>query len=206
MNRSDKYGRSCNELSVALQELSSSPDNIEQALMELQEIISDYQKALPPEVAQSRKELLRLKNAMDEAIAAFADLSVRSISHICDALNGPYGTITIQPQLKLARDAAQNAYSLARKIPNKQKNADLRVLAYRVAEVVENTLHLPVSLTRDSDENIKGNRGGAAYARLLRVVMECAGEVPPDDLYPLMKQGLTVQENPHGNPHLSQLE
>jgi hypothetical protein len=194
----------CDSLITSINRLEPDQKKCQQALSAFEEIIADYQHAYPPAVSQTRKELKRLISALDECIQILDQFSPQSINLLCDVLGGPRGEVS--NHLRYARNMTEKAFESAQKLPGRISDSDLVVLAYRVGHVMREVLKLPVSLTRRTDVNITGEHGGATYDNILRLVMECAGESPPDDLYPLMKRGVKLLADSFGNEHTSDLK
>lgn len=187
----------CDSLIALIERYEPDKNKRQRALDAFEEIIADYRSAIPPAVSQTRRELKHLVNALDDSINALAQLSPQSLNLFCDALDGPKGATT--KELMLVKSVAEKAHAAAMALSGTKPNSDINVLAHDVAVVMKTILHMPVSLTRDTDENIKGNHGGATYASILRQVMECAGKSPPDDLFPLIKRGVDLLANPLGH-------
>jgi hypothetical protein len=167
------------------------------AVSALAEAIQDYLRHLDPEVAVTRKELSALAKKVESALEQLASLSPQSLTLFCDAANDSRGTSTqrLREILIVTRTALTDAIEL----PNKQPNSPLTILAYEVARVMRDILRIRPTLTRDNTEFRVGERGGAAYARLLRKILFVAGEEPADDPLPLLARGLALLENPRGD-------
>jgi hypothetical protein len=166
------------------------------ALADLLRVIEEFQNHLPPETSQVRRELKELATSTEATKKALNSLSPQALMMFCNAFDAPRG-LALQ-QIAQLEQAALNSSMNAKELPNRVPDIARNILAGRVAIILD-ALGLPTSPTRDSDENITGERGGAAYARLLRATLEMAGDSPPDDLLPLLKTGLVIRDNPKGN-------
>ncbi|PIQ13859.1 MAG: hypothetical protein CO125_04120 [Hydrogenophilales bacterium CG_4_9_14_3_um_filter_59_35] len=180
-----------------LGELTSDSTKRERALAELEVIIDEYRHALPHEVSQTREELNGVLKSLEKSAHNLDKLSPRTVAILCEALDGPRGQVTFA--LQQAIDATKKAIALAHELPHRRSNSHLTVLACQVAQVMRDILEIKASRTRDDPALIDGSRGGGTYARLLRKVIECAGDTPPDDLYPLISKGLELMADPHGD-------
>jgi len=96
--------------------------------------------------------------------------------------------------LGAAELATRLAIEDANKLPHKSPNYAIQILAYDVARTIKFRLHIKPTMTRDNLAT--GARGGAAYARLLRAVLEQAGGSEVEDLSALMRLGLHMLADP----------
>lgn len=191
----------CEALVPLLGELVTDPIKREQALAELEVIIDEYRHVLPHEVSQTRDELKGLLKSLEKSADNLDKLSPGTVAILCKALGGPRGRVTFA--LQQAIDAVKAAINIAAKLPHRRSNSHLTVLACEVAQVMRDILEIKASRTRDNSDLIDGSQGGAGYARLLRQVIECTGDTPPYDLYPIISKGLALMADPYGNKFTS---
>ncbi len=128
--------------------------------------IENYKRHLDPEVALQRKELEALTNTLEDALAQLANLSPQSLVLYCKAANAPRGKGT--SALRELHIIAKLAFDQALQLPNKVPYSSRDILAYQVAKVLRDALHIQPAATRDNIDFHAGARDGAAYARLLR--------------------------------------
>lgn len=167
------------------------------AVGELTNAIEGYLHQLDASVAEQRSELNALAKALGNASAQLDALSPQSLQLYCNAADAPKGKASLA--LSEALHAAQNAATNAAKLPNKSSDFPKTVLAYAVARVLRDHIHIKPTLTRDNNHTRVGERGGGAFVRLLRKVLFVAGEEPANDLHPIMKQALELLDNPRGD-------
>lgn len=165
-------------------------------LIELTEVMADFLRRLPPGIGQARKELRALEATLTALAQTLDDLSPQALSIFCKELDGPRGEVS--HFVKRIQTVAGRACMTAEEKPDKVRDVARNVLAGQVAMIL-NAHGLTAALTRDVDDAITGNRGGAAYARLLRCTLEAVGDKPPADLLQLMRSGIAVSNNPRGD-------
>lgn len=182
-----------------LSDLGVPGDKQLNASAELMEAVDEFLRHLPHEIKLTRKELKDVVDALDATLQALQALSPNSLTLFCNEFDGPRGEAT--RLVDRLRNASECAYKKAREAPNRVPDGARGYLAFRVANILKG-LGLTPTITRDIDDNITGARGGAAYARLLRCVLEVAGDPPPDDLRPLMETGLNILRDPRGDAGL----
>ena len=183
-------------VSQILSTLSVSREKQLTAMSDILLAIQGYRSHLPPEIAQTRKQLEALLDSLVVTKKALGECAPQALIKFCEEIEAPFGLAT-QCIDKLI-SAAQSAFDEATKLPNKEPDIARKVLSGQIAIILDSLGVKPV-VTRDTDENITGSHGGAAYARILRACLETAGDQPPRDLRPLMKSGLEQLCNPRGD-------
>lgn len=143
-------------------------------------------------VADHREALGRLSKSLRASLAAAESLPYTSKIVFSRRIGSPLGKVT-----KLLDEwafAASKEYTTAQKREDKPADDAPAVLAFDVARTLSSVLRTKLTMT--SDRNTSGSsRGGAAYCRLLRATMFAAGDEPPSDLVPLMKQGMSLLDD-----------
>jgi hypothetical protein len=111
-------------------------------------------------------------------------------------------SIPLDQALKATKKATQvieRSLEIAKEKQNKVSNIPRNVFALNIALVMRDTIRKKPTFGRDSTAAKVGSRGGAAYARLLRRMLSIAGDIPPDDLNPLLKFAKDNIGNPRGD-------
>jgi multidrug efflux pump subunit AcrA (membrane-fusion protein) len=150
-------------------------------------LIDGRRRRSKPLIAEDRKQLKKLQRALEAARAAAQALSINALFMFCDAYENPIGKLIME--LNAAAPAAERATEAARRKSDRTADFERTVLAYDVACVFRDILKKRPKSTRDRAENITSKRGGAAYARVLRVTLKLAG-VANVDIGPLIDAGL----------------
>jgi hypothetical protein len=193
------------------------------ACVELREAIDDYKNRLyivsqdargrkfrtRPGISETRKYLTDLETKL-RAARNLADAMLPSaMSLFCDAYGQPRGKLL--NEFDDAIHAVEKSLKVARHRAHREKNYDLSILAYKVAVVMQDFLGITPTSTRDTAQNVNFTKGGAAYARLLREVLDLAGfdvrsirrkhrGLGDKDIGPLIDEGLRLLKDP-SSPH-----
>lgn len=138
-------------------------------------------------IANGREKLKKLHKMLQRAHDATSDLPIDARTMFCDAYGTPMGRFL--QELERAVEAARNAHDIAQKQADRTPDFERNILAYGVALVFRDILKLTPASSRDTADNITGERGGAAYARTLRATLKLAG-VASADIGPLIDAGL----------------
>lgn len=185
-----------NSISQVLSTLKVSGDEELKANSEILQAIEEFRSHLPREIGQTRKELKELETSLNKTKEYLGALSPQALSMFCEEIEAPRGLAT--QRIDSLMSAAQRALDKATKLPNKVPDVARNVLCGQVARILD-SLGEKLALTRDTDENVTGGRGGAVYARLLKATLAHAGDQPPADPLPLMRIGLKYLDNPRGD-------
>ena len=156
-------------------------------------VVDGRGKTSRPSLSEARASVAKLAKNLAAALAAAQDLPVNAIAAVAGALDTSIGALTKDlGRMVMAADTALRALTL---LPNKPSDHDRTALAFMVARVVRHQLGLNVASTRDTNINVTGKRGGAAYAQVLRSTLRLAGVRTPD-LGPLIDHGKKMLEDP----------
>lgn len=185
-----------NPVQTILNTFALSTEQQDMALNAITQAVEEFHCHLPPKKKQVRTQLKELATSIESTKNALNSLSPQALMIFCNSFHAPRG-LALQFIARL-ENAALDSCNNANKLPNRVPDTARNILAGRVAIILD-SLGLPTAPTRDTDENITGERGGAAYARLLRATLEMAGDSLPDDPRPLLKTGLSIRDNPKGN-------
>lgn len=140
-------------------------------------------------IAIARAGLKNLHKKLLDAQRAAKDLPANALAVFCDSYENSKGALLIE--LELGLQAADRAVQALKGQPDKAPDFDRNVLACDVAVVLRDILKLKPASTRDTDINVTGKLGGAAYARTLRATLKVAG-VTHVDIGPLIDAGLRL--------------
>lgn len=177
-----------------------SKADVPRAVSELKAAIENYHRPLAPAVSLQRRELRELERSLEKTVSLVNNLSPQTLNAYCNSSWQITSLGEIGIPLRKALEVVQHAIKLANELENKPADTARNFLAYEVAKIMDKRLIFNPAATRDITEHgVVGNRGGAAYARLLRRVLTIAGDTPPDDLYPLIDRGLDILKNPRGD-------
>ena len=175
-----------------LVEIAGAGNNgIVEAQARLLEAVADYRLMKRQRIADSRTYLDDLSRSLSVARNLVTGMPAGVVGFFFGVYRGPIGKFI--RELDIARQAATSALQVARDHPDRQKRIDRHILACGVAVVMQDILDVKPTATRDTAENVTCSRGGARYARLLRVVLALAENDPrtlPKDLGPIIDKGL----------------
>ena len=159
--------------------------NIDAALSELEHAIGNYRamaKALlktggGPTRFSAKKlriELNALVMNLTKASDTAAKTSIAAQCMFADQSANPGEWLELTNRLTAATATAERAWAVAKALRNKEKNFGRTVLAWRVALVLDNILHVRPTSTRHTRALPYGKHGGAKYSQVLEVVLNLA--------------------------------
>lgn len=187
--------KTCADLKDLIRQLLHEEDSDEtklaMAVSEIETALEEHRTTTVSAEKLTSKELTALGRALHDLQRCLDNPSISTVEFVANALDAPLGKLRA-PVRRLAA-AVEQANSPSGRPP---KLANV-VLAYKVARILKEVIGIEPALTRVS-ETSTGNRGGAAFNRLLAMVFEVGNIDAPDDLYPLMKASLKLDQNPRG--------
>lgn len=129
-------------------------------------------------------------------------LPLNAFTELVDAYDAPMGRL--KAEVDQVFEATEKALKTLQDKPDKPPDHARNVLAYQVAVVFDDILHIkPTSTTpRQLTQNLSTARGGAAYASVLLATLNVAG-VANCDLGPLITAGLGLLKDPIGLEHVN---
>jgi len=155
-----------------------------------------------PKLAEARASVVAVHKHLSRANEQLSTLPVDAIAAIGHATDAPFGKVrrdldVIRQSIEELRRPIQQAMSDLAARPNRVTDAERNVLAYRVAVVFRDILNLKPTSTSEKQltQNATTSRGGAAYARVLRVTLKAAG-IANCDMGPLITAGLGLLKDP----------
>jgi len=184
------------DLKGLIRQLLHEEDNDEtklaMAVSEIETALEEHRTITVSAEKLTSKELTALGRALHDLQRCLDNPSISTVEFVANALDAPLGKLR-GPVRRLAA-AVEQANSTSGRPP---KLANV-VLAYKVARILKEVIGIEPALTRVS-ETTTGSQGGAAFSRLLAMVFEVGNIYAPDDLYPLMKASLKLDQNPRGD-------
>ena len=162
------------------------------AVSEIETALEEHRTITVSAEKLTSKELTALGRALHDLQRCLDNPSISTVEFVANALDAPLGKLR-NPVRRLAA-AVEQANSTSGRPP---KLANV-VLAYKVARTLKEVIGIEPALTRVS-ETSTGNRGGAAFNRLLAMIFEVGNIHASDDLYPLMKAGIKLKKDPRGD-------
>jgi Holliday junction resolvasome RuvABC endonuclease subunit len=128
-----------------------------------------------PNLADARAGVAALHKHLANAIQQLSDLPLDALTAIGQVTNAPLGKM--RADIEQVRHAVETALAELNDRPHKVADAARCVLAYQVAVVFRDLLHVKPTSTSDKQltPNMSTARGGAAYARVLRATLKTAG-------------------------------
>lgn len=192
MSRKKTWGDLKGLIRQLLHEADSDETKLAMAVREIETALEDHRTITVSAETLTSKELTALGRALHDLQSCLNNLSINGIAFVADALDAPLGKL--RGPVRQVAAAIEQAKSTSGSPP---KLANV-VLAYSVARILKEVIGIEPALTRVSVTST-GSRGGAAFNRLLDMVFEVGNIYAPDDLYPLMKAGLKLYQNPRGD-------
>lgn len=174
----------------------------QKAFDQLKAAIASFQQSYPEAhdnkrlrnvITDERAALGSLTKGLRHCVSMVEALPLQAQASICRKL-GPRGTWA--KELNILANVVGKAFLEANKKKDRPVDYAPGYLAHDVARVLRETLGGKVTMA--SDQGIKTPydlpRNGAAYARLLRVVLLAAGKDPPENLRSIMREGKILLE------------
>ena len=174
-------------LSRLLQSLCSDENAVQEALSQIMRESEMLESEASMAMGETRHELRGLIKALNAASFRLEFNHPLALQTFCDEWNQPIGAA--KQQISEMCNAATRALA---SLENNQPDYGRREFAYRIAKILQDTLGIKPTATHYEPSVIKGVKGGAAYARVLKVSMRLAKVTPPKDLRDLMRAGLSL--------------
>ena len=209
-NRTKRRVKTTDEAAAKLHELllevapRRGAEEIRVAIDALLEAAEDYRVTfvrredkhlVPTSISETRAELKTLHAALHQAMGCIEGMSPDAIAIFRNHYDPIVGLLE---RLRSSALAAAASVHEANRAPNRTPDNALNVLAYGVARILRDALHVRVSKTLPTPESTGVK---AAYARVLIATASLAG-MQQIDTKRLMREGLKLLDNPHGEKHV----
>ncbi len=181
-------------------------DLVTEATERIRESVNDYLHRFPQIEEKrrvvrtretTRREIEQLLSQLAEVHSTINDFSVDALNEFCLEF-GPLGQLS-QPISSAIRAAKLTLENRFRKRSTREDPARV-VLAADVAKTLKEVLGIRISATpHGGDSTVTGKHGGAAYSRVLGIVLGLAGLREPNSMKHLMKQAMAHLDNEFGN-------
>jgi hypothetical protein len=165
---------------------------LQSALRELQQALDTHKAVDLGTEKMTSEELRQLGEAFATVQSSLENLTPSGIKFVSGALDGPIGALL--STVRKVNEAIEQAIS-PRGRPPKLANA---LLAQEVARILDQVLEIKPALSRAEDRSAS-NKRGAAFEKLLALILKIGDIYVPEDLYPLMKSGVKLLKNPRGD-------